>query len=424
MLQLSVLNRESKKGLTPLLAAALEGHEDTFSLMMECGANLYARTNFGEDAQSLAHGHHKTAIVNLIDQEVYRNLPSSLLRSEAGLVPGDDDEWSDGNRTPVIGIQDGPEAFERFRINKNNDSIGTPPSGEHTTSKPYPISKSPRGSASEFTGGSFEEHFFIKSGSTVKSATLHAKLIKVNQQDSPPSPSIAREFGSPNYKEPQLPDITSFLAELKLDKFIPLFMEKGIDFQNLLALTENELQDIGVKPFGPRRKIFSSVDKWKKSHTQPGSVANEIVQSPKFYSHLEATPLQQALAQIQALQTQLSQERRLHSLCKGSLMEHRTKGECTHGILSELQKMLKQAALEIDTLKTVKDEMQNCSSLDQENPNFNYLAGKLENSIANLEKCILPSSQKVDLILEGISESPSCDSPASHNRSDNTFQLS
>jgi hypothetical protein len=58
--------------------------------------------------------------------------------------------------------------------------------------------------------------------------------------------------------------VEEFLSFLGLEKYLPLFQDQGIDFNALVAMDENDLKGIGLKLFGPRRKISSAIKKWQE----------------------------------------------------------------------------------------------------------------------------------------------------------------
>ncbi|KAJ7371086.1 Ankyrin repeat and SAM domain-containing protein 3 [Desmophyllum pertusum] len=68
--------RECRLGLTPLLAAAREGHEVIFEELVRCNADMNARTKHGENVRSLARQQGNMAVVNIIDQQAFHNLPN------------------------------------------------------------------------------------------------------------------------------------------------------------------------------------------------------------------------------------------------------------------------------------------------------------------------------------------------------------
>ena len=53
--------------------------------------------------------------------------------------------------------------------------------------------------------------------------------------------------------------LTSFLTEAGVDKYSPLFEERGVTFDQLLSFTDKDLKDLGVTLLGPRRKLSSAI---------------------------------------------------------------------------------------------------------------------------------------------------------------------
>jgi hypothetical protein len=53
--------------------------------------------------------------------------------------------------------------------------------------------------------------------------------------------------------------IDIWLENLGLEEFAPQFKSQAIDFETLIGMSESDLDFIGIKPFGPRRKIAKSI---------------------------------------------------------------------------------------------------------------------------------------------------------------------
>ena len=373
------INRESMQGLTPLLAAAVEGHVNIFGLLLDLGANLYSRTYVGEDALSLAHSHKHTVIVNLIEQkqQSLRNVPSTPLRSDAGLLD-DDDLQGEDTQSITCGIHEGPQAFERLMIGK--------PMEGRAVSKPYPItSQSPIGTP-DCTPGSYEgPHFYMGSSRTVKTATLQEDLMAVNRH-GPPSPSHEMGLSPARRSSTYLPTIGEFLKDVKLERFISLFHEKGIDFEKLLTFSESDLQDIGVIPFGPRRKLFSSLEK-HKSPVRPSSLPTQSPQFPR-----QENALQKAHTQILVLETQLGQEKQFHNFTKILLQKEQNKLQHVQEIATDVSAMLREALGNVQQLKDMKTLLH-----DESTPNTD-LTLRFDGQLDNLERIIVASSEKTNTI--------------------------
>lgn len=66
--------------------------------------------------------------------------------------------------------------------------------------------------------------------------------------------------------EPKSQNIQDFLTSLGYEKFIPLFQKEGVSFERFLGMHEDDLKQIGITAFGPRRKIHLAIMRW---HDQP-----------------------------------------------------------------------------------------------------------------------------------------------------------
>lgn len=228
-------------GMTPLLVAAREGHEVIFEMLLRHGASLQTRTRLGEDARTLAHQHRKNTVINIIDHQLFQHQPNYLLRSEPGLLLGneDSDVIDSENRVsrglqersivPMSRIKDGPEAFAKLIDGKKNggEPINIPtPLGKQLQNvrvrgSPLNLAVSP-----EATVGSFEDHFFINCGRTVESASLHRRLQKVNSTekcDIKISPQH-HDIGVPTAR----PTLSKFLEELNVEEDLQHVVESRL----------------------------------------------------------------------------------------------------------------------------------------------------------------------------------------------------
>ena len=52
--------------------------------------------------------------------------------------------------------------------------------------------------------------------------------------------------------------ISLFLEKIELTKYYAIFKEQEIDLKLLLTLGDEDLQELGIKAFGPRRKIVNA----------------------------------------------------------------------------------------------------------------------------------------------------------------------
>jgi len=195
-------------GRTPLMTAVVNKHELAVQALIDAGAKLESLDKHGETALALAKRKPcSMVILNLIQvgaRKAQKGSSDSALRSEAGLQLGG---GSDGSSS----------------VGGGGDGGGGRGGG--------------RGSAR--VGGRSPE-------------------ITREPRDSPAIQTMANEG---NAGEAQVEEFLTFLG---LEKYLSLFQDQEIDFNALVTMDENDLKAIGLKLFGPRRKISSAIKRWQE----------------------------------------------------------------------------------------------------------------------------------------------------------------
>ena len=75
------------------------------------------------------------------------------------------------------------------------------------------------------------------------------------------------------------PTLQDFLIELQLQKYIALFLKEGIDFLKLQNMDEEDMKNIGLNVFGPRRKIKNAIKVWQEHQEILEEVTGKAVAS-------------------------------------------------------------------------------------------------------------------------------------------------
>lgn len=123
-------------------------------------------------------------------------------------------------------------------------------------------------------------------------------------------------------------NLAELLEELSLTKYLPIFEEQDVDLQVFLTLTDNDLHEIGIKLFGPRKKMNVAIARW---HSNACPSGNDLEQA--YADRLEtemqemAIQLHQANNFAEQMKNQLLQERELRSVTESCLMEDRTRSQ-------------------------------------------------------------------------------------------------
>ena len=200
-------------GRTPLMTAVVNKHELAVQALIDAGAKLGSLDKQGDTALSLAKRKPcSMVILNLIQvgarktQKGGSDGGSSALRSEAGLQLGGGGSGRGGD---VGGIGNGGSSDGSVRG-----------------------SRSPE--------------------------------IPRESRDSPALQPMASE-GSAGEAQ-----VEEFLTFLGLEKYLSLFQDQEIDFNALVTMDENDLKAIGLKLFGPRRKISSAIKRWHEEQASQG----------------------------------------------------------------------------------------------------------------------------------------------------------
>lgn len=119
-------------------------------------------------------------------------------------------------------------------------------------------------------------------------------------------------------------DLMELLEQLGLGKYFPTFEEQDVDLQVFLSLNDNDLKEIGVKLFGPRKKMMNAIARW---HSKARLAVGELEQAyaDRLGGEMQemGVQLQMAVEQLEKLKAQVKQEQHLRSVTEACLMEER-----------------------------------------------------------------------------------------------------
>ncbi|XP_046369283.2 ankyrin repeat and SAM domain-containing protein 3-like isoform X1 [Haliotis rufescens] len=119
-------------------------------------------------------------------------------------------------------------------------------------------------------------------------------------------------------------DLHTLLQQLGLQKYLATFEEQDVDLPVFLSLTDNDLKEIGIKLFGPRKKMTNAIARW---HSRAPLASSNLEQC--YADRLEgemqelAIQLNQVYANVEKLKAQVQQEQQLRSVTESCLMEER-----------------------------------------------------------------------------------------------------
>uniref|UniRef100_W5KIK0 Ankyrin repeat and sterile alpha motif domain containing 3 n=1 Tax=Astyanax mexicanus TaxID=7994 RepID=W5KIK0_ASTMX len=385
-------------GFTPLMEAAASGHEIIVQYLLDHGARVEERNSKGETARVLAMTYGHTKIASLIDmhcmrakQGMYEELSSSEEDSAAPRLR------STRSRTRGPSIHDGPQAIARFRVGPKHDFPLAPPGyvtfrdvGDQNEGICNRDVTSPINELDGKSNSSRDELFFDNDMPTIRSSSSSSeglpRLLGLSREgslesnedsdqakrscprrpnklhhskgksrhsnsDSTP-PSNPGDCGiPPPYTGPK--DLAEFLEQIGCSKYVPLLEEQDIDLRIFLTLTENDLKEVGITLFGPKRKMTSAIARWH-SNARPPCDALEQVYADKLEAEMQemAIQLHKRCVEVESLQGQVSQEKELRTVMEGCLMEEKM---AWRRVQAELRESVQQIQTLISTLHTLQN---------------------------------------------------------------------
>ncbi|XP_035988004.1 ankyrin repeat and SAM domain-containing protein 3 [Fundulus heteroclitus] len=357
--------KEPGSGFTPLMEAAASGHEIIVQYLMDHKVKVSERNAKGETARALAAMYGYTKIVGLIDSRSHRLKPGHF----EDLSSSEDSDSSPPRARPGrsrvkgVSIHDGPQAIAKFRVGGGSRAAEPP-----AAAAPRRTPSRDAGERSEICcrdvtspineldvqshSSRDDSPFFENDMPTMRSSSSSSDgpppavglgwegSVESNEDSDQNQKSSCRRQnkahhgkGKARHGEAALPggppasyagpkDLAEFLEQIGFSKYLPLLEEQDIDLRLFLTLTENDLKEIGITLFGPKRKMTSAIARWH-SGAPPPSDALEQAYADQLEAEMQemAIQLHKRCEEIEVLQSQVSQEKELRTVMEGCLME-------------------------------------------------------------------------------------------------------
>ncbi|ESO88400.1 hypothetical protein LOTGIDRAFT_125983 [Lottia gigantea] len=136
----------------------------------------------------------------------------------------------------------------------------------------------------------------------------------------------------PNYPH----DLSTLLENHGLSKYLPIFEEQDVDLTVFLSLTDNDLKEIGIKLFGPRKKMTNAIARWH-SNAPVSSTGPERVYADRLEGEMQemAIQLSQAYNNVDKLKAQIQQEKQLRSVTESCLLDQQESWQNIHHTVIE-----------------------------------------------------------------------------------------
>ncbi|XP_043082141.1 ankyrin repeat and SAM domain-containing protein 3 isoform X2 [Puntigrus tetrazona] len=394
--------KEPLSGFTPLMEAAASGHEIIVQCLLNHGVRTEERNVNGETARALAMMYGHTKIASLIDVHVLR--AKSALHEE--LSSSEEESASPRvrparSRTRGPSIHDGPQAIARVRVGSKHEVPEAPPGyvtfrdvGDPSEGICNRDVTSPINELDGQSNSSRDELFFDHDMPTVRSSSSsseglshllglsreaslesnedsdqakrscprrsnkhqHSKGRSPGNSSSSSSGAGHREAPSssghpPSYTGPK--DLAEFLEQIGFRKYLPLLEEQDIDLRIFLTLTENDLKEVGVTLFGPKRKMTSAIARWH-SNARPPRDALEQAYADQLEAEMQemAIQLHKRCVEVKSLQGQVTQEKELRAVMEGCLMEEKMAWKSVQTELQENSKRVENLSGKLLALRS------------------------------------------------------------------------
>ncbi|XP_029954170.1 ankyrin repeat and SAM domain-containing protein 3 isoform X2 [Salarias fasciatus] len=413
--------KEPGSGFTPLMEAAASGHEIIVQYLLDHKVKADDRNAKGESARALAMMYGYTKIVSLIDSRSPRVKSGHFedLSSSEDSDSAPPRTRPNRNRAKGVSIHDGPQAIAKFRVggpSKLCEPSAAPPGymtfrdiGEQSEDICYRDVTSPineldgqsnssrddspffdndmptmRRSSSSSEGlphvaglnweGSVESNEDSdqckRSSSRRVNKAHHSKCKSRHGNNGAAHSSGTANCGThthvgplPSYKGPK--DLAEFLEQIGFSKYLPLLEEQDIDLRIFLTLTENDLKEIGITLFGPKRKMTSAIARWHSSARPPGD-ALEQAYADQLEAEMQemAIQLHKRCEEVESLQSQVSQEKELRTVMEGCLMEDKMAWKRVHSELVEDHRLAQDMNAALLKARACRAELLSCLTAD------------------------------------------------------------
>uniref|UniRef100_A0A673BXS3 SAM domain-containing protein n=1 Tax=Sphaeramia orbicularis TaxID=375764 RepID=A0A673BXS3_9TELE len=438
--------KEPGSGFTPLMEAAASGHEIIVQYLLDHKVKVDQRNAKGETARALAMLYGYTKIVSLIDSRSPKIKPGHF----EDLSSSEDSDSApprlrpSRNRTKGVSIHDGPQAIAKFRV---GEPAAVPPGymtfreiGEQSEGICYRDVTSPINELDGQSNSSRDDSpFFDNDMPTMRSSSSSSEglphVIGLNWEGSVESnedsdqckrsssrraskghhsksksrhgsSSTAQTSGTgncgirshvappPSYTGPK--DLAEFLEQIGFSKYLPLLEEQDIDLRIFLTLTENDLKEIGITLFGPKRKMTSAIARWHSS-ARPPSDALEQAYADQLEAEMQemAIQLHKRCEEAESLQSQVSQEKELRTVMEGCLMEDKMAWRRVHAELVENHRLAQDMNATLAKARACCTELLSCLTTEGNvnlmlMPDCVITAGTLQTVLQSLRRLSAP----------------------------------
>ncbi|KAM4623373.1 ankyrin repeat and SAM domain-containing protein 3 [Polymixia lowei] len=412
--------KEPVSGFTPLMEAAASGHEIIVQYLLDHKVRVHERNSKGETARALAMMYGFTKIASLIDSRSPKAKPGHFddLSSSEDSDSAPPRLRTSRSRAKGPSIHDGPQAIAKFRVGGSSklcEPAAAPPGymtfrdvGERSEGVCYRDVTSPINELDGQSNSSRDESpFFDNDMPTMRSSSSSSEglprvvglswegSVESNEDSDQNKKSSSRRVNKghhskgksrhgndtgqsggagncgmrspvglpPSYTGPK--DLAEFLEQIGFSKYLPLLEEQDIDLRIFLTLTENDLKEVGITLFGPKRKMTSAIARWHSS-ARPPSDALEQAYADQLEAEMQemAIQLHKRCEEVEGLQAQVSQEKELRTVMEGCLMEDKMAWRRVHAELVDNHRLTQDMGVALEKSRACRAEVLSRLSAD------------------------------------------------------------
>ncbi|EFO21641.1 hypothetical protein LOAG_06847 [Loa loa] len=139
-------------------------------------------------------------------------------------------------------------------------------------------------------------------------------------------PRSKRKKNNTEKKAMEVNSLTELLTRLKLEKYIEIFETENIDLNLFLELNDTDLMEIGIKAFGPRKKMLNVIQQYRTNGTLI-LCTNDAKPVPCPYTKERGQPephSQQVTNELMECQQRLAECQQELKQARSLLSEHRS----------------------------------------------------------------------------------------------------
>ncbi|XP_050416603.2 ankyrin repeat and SAM domain-containing protein 3 [Patella vulgata] len=231
----------------------------------------------------------------------------------------------------------------------------------------------------------------VDSAATETVQNIHTVVASSNMSDVIPGDPIIPPLATGMFPgQPIIPpsypqDLASLLEKHGLCKYLPIFEEQDVDLTVFLSLTDNDLKEVGIKLFGPRKKMTNAIARWH-SNAPLSATGLERAYADRLEGEMQemAIQLNQTYNNVEKLKAQIQQEKQLRSVTEGCLLEQQEAWQNIHHIVIDTKKRC-------DGMKDKVKKVRVCLNDLKESMVKNHCSGKPEHSTVETHSSKIPS---------------------------------